>query len=497
MDGRKRIVNIRHVKGIFTIGASLLLGMAVLFSPPLFAAEETAHMTFEKGKVSKKDTYRYQIKRGDTLFSLISTMFKPDSSQKRKEIYKAIKQLNPKLTSIHKIYAGQKLRLPGKYPFANNQKAATLPEKTTGSGEVDADSPDPSLHSSDYRMSIIREVVTRMRGTITTAGNYHIPLPQSGQITLDCARIPVVELADGSIILLDFSQRISASLKKSIHDHWPNYYLVTISPQDNPLRILQKMINASKAYSLSKMQKPLEIGKGPQLQIASGWLITEKSARGEKIELQLITFLQDSRFLLPKAFIRQAERNGLVVTDIIEGRGLVDPPGIQQPPLSIPHLKTSTNMDLCVDLLNIFNLQPSRNVDMKIFDQNRDGFNLSINADLLIKQGNKRTMFHAKPLPPQFIDILRENGIDPIELTEKDSRRTTVEKTLHGIGASYSPGTFSFSVPEKVGKPRGTIRFPAIRVTLNSSFRHLIEFDMDQDLYQLLHQQWEVNLIKY
>jgi hypothetical protein len=186
-----------------------------------------------------------------------------------------------------------------------------------------------------------------------------------------------------------------------------------------------------------------------------------------------------------------------VVTDIIEGRGLVDPPGIHHPPLSIPHLRSTTNMDLCVDLLSIFNLQPSRNVDMKIFDQNRDGFNLSINADLLIKQGNKRTMFHAKQLPPQFIDILRGNGIEPIELTEKDSRRTTIERTLHGIGVSYSPGTFSFPVPEQVGKPRGIIRFPAIRVTVDRSFRHLIDFDMDQDLYQLLHQQWEVNLINY
>jgi hypothetical protein len=154
-------------------------------------------------------------------------------------------------------------------------------------------------------------------------------------------------------------------------------------------------------------------------------------------------------------------------------------------------------MDLIVNLLNIFNLQPTRNTDVKIFEQSRDGFNLSVKADLMIRQGNKRTMFHAKPLPSQFADILRENGVEPILLTQDDSRRITIEKTLVGLGVSFSSGVFSFSVPQEADKPRGVIRFPAIRVAFNKSSRYLIEFDMDQDLYQLLNQQWGVNLIKY
>ncbi len=150
-----------------------------------------------------------------------------------------------------------------------------------------------------------------------------------------------------------------------------------------------------------------------------------------------------------------------------------------------------------MNLLNIFNLQPTRNTGIKILARNRDGFNLSVKADLMIQQDNKRTMFHATPLPSQFVDILRENDIMPVLLTQDDSRHTAIEKMLAGLGVSFSSNIFSFSVPQEADKPRGVIRFPAIHATFNKSSRYLIEFDLDQDLYQMLHQQWGVNLIKY
>jgi LysM repeat protein len=490
------IVNFRHVKCGFIIGGALVLGMFVFCSDHLFAREETAHLTFEKGKISKKDTYSYTIKQGDTLYSLVSSVYEPGSGKTRKQIYDAIKQLNPRMKSLHVTYAGQKMRLPKKHLFPGGRSVA-ITEKATGTEKVEVAPPDRPLPIFDYRMAVIREVITRMNGAFSTAGNYYIPLPQSGQISIDCTLIPVVELADGSVILLDFSQRMSASLKKIIPEHWPNYHVVAVSFREESPKILQKVLTASKAYTMTRIQKPLDFGKDPQLQIAPGWLIVEKSADGEKKALQLITYLKDRQRLLPKAFIAEAKRNGMVITEVIEGQGVVDPPAIQQPALSIPDLRSSTHMDLIESMLNILNLQPSRNTDVKIFEQSRDGFNLSVKADLMIRQGNKRTMFHAKPIPSQFTDILRENGVDPILLMQEDSRRTAIEKMLVGLGVSFSTGVFSFSVPPEADKPRGVIRFSAIRVATNKSSQYLIEFDMDQDLYQLLHQQWGVNLIKY
>jgi hypothetical protein len=134
---------------------------------------------------------------------------------------------------------------------------------------------------------------------------------------------------------------------------------------------------------------------------------------------------------------------------------------------------------------------------MKIFDEHRDGFNLSIRADLLARHGNRQVVFHANPLPLQFTTILHENGIETVLLTEGDSRRTGIEKTLAAVGLSFSPNVFSFPLPQQTDKPRGVIRFPAIRVAVNQSVQYLIDFDMDQDLYQSLHQQWDIRLIRY
>lgn len=487
----------RSFKCRFFIGSAIVLGVLLFFSARLFAEEKTVHLTFKKGKTSKSETFSRQVKKGDTLFSLVSSIYKPESGKVRKQIYNAIQKFNPRMKSIHVILAGQNIRLPRAQLFSGGQAAVTAAAKDIPKTVEAASAPEPLLELSDYRMAVITEVLARMKGAITTTGNYYIPLPESGQITIDASRIPVVELADGSVLLLDFSRRMSPSLRKMISSHWPNHHAVTVSLNEETPIILQKAFQASRTYSMTTMQAPLEVGEFPRLQLATGWLISEANAKGERKAIQLLTFLKDRRLMLPKAVTDYARRMDLVITDVLEGHGVVNPPEIKRIDLPLPDLKNLNNMDLCMNVLNIFDVRSSRNVDMKIFDEHRDGFNLSIRADLLARHGNRQVMFHANPLPLQFATILHENGIETVLLTEGDSRRTGIEKTLAAVGISFSPNVFSFPMPQQTDKPRGIIRFPAIRVAVNQSVQYLIDSDMDQDLYQSLHQQWDIRLIRY
>jgi hypothetical protein len=108
------------------LAAVCLLLLLALSAAPLFAKEGTAHLTFEKGKAAQRDTFLYTIKKGDTLFALVTAVYRPESVVARRHIYGAVKKLNPRVTSIHVIYTGQRMRLPKPHLFSDGGTAPAV-----------------------------------------------------------------------------------------------------------------------------------------------------------------------------------------------------------------------------------------------------------------------------------------------------------------------------------------------------------------------------------
>ena len=121
---------------------------------------------------------------------------------------------------------------------------------------------------------------------------------------------------------------------------------------------------------------------------------------------------------------------------------------------------------------------PIRNAEVVVFDQARNGFNLSVTADLLIRKGEKQFILLTKRLPEQFLNILKEAGTEVIPIGEKDQGRPLIEGVLHGLGIPVSFGHFSFRIPEEGKRPRLTASFSTLRVMNEGEPVYLIDFDM-------------------
>ena len=110
-----------NLKGILSFLALCL--MLAVPSKNLQAAEDTAHLTFQKPVIAKTDSAVYAVKKGDTLSGIVAKSLGSFSPAERRRIYQIIRTLNPNLVNYNRIYAGQKLRLPGRPCLAeSNQK---------------------------------------------------------------------------------------------------------------------------------------------------------------------------------------------------------------------------------------------------------------------------------------------------------------------------------------------------------------------------------------
>jgi len=443
-------------------------------------------------KVVPENLYRTQ--KGDSLTRIAMRQLESKSSNILKTV-RQLKELNPAIKDENRIYPGQIIRLP--------QRSIIIAQKNIDTPQSDSTEAKKSEQKEklsmppESRLDIIKEIITRMNGSLAKTGMHYIPIPQMGQVTIDCSMIPIAELDDGSTILIDFIDRVPDSLKKMILTHWKNYHIANIDSDDSLADTLQKIISASESYIVTKSNAPFIVGETPTAHFILDWIITKKSSDKRESYKQGIIFTSDALYTIPSAIIAYARKNGLIVTEITAhnvSKSFDKTYNISE----IPSLPDVSNKEMTHALLLLLGYSPVKDAEVKIFDPSKDGFNLSITADLLVKKGERSLMIHSKQLPKQFIDTLNKNrGIDTLFLDNTVSRKTAIENVFQFMNIPYSRDNFSFPESGKISQLKGFMTFPAFKIAKDKGFLYLVDFDMDRDIYNYLHTQWEVSLIKF
>ena len=152
---------------------------------------------------------------------------------------------------------------------------------------------------------------------------------------------------------------------------------------------------------------------------------------------------------------------------------------------------------LAEKLLTTLGETPIRNADVVVFDQARNGFNLSVTADLLIRKGEKQFILHTKRLPEQFLNILKEAGKEVIPIGENDQGRSLIEGVLKGLGIPVPFGYFSFRIPEESKRPRLSGSFSTLQVMNEGEPIYLIDFDMPPAVLPFLNGRRGGRVVRY
>ncbi len=448
---------------------------------------------------SKAPPRRYVIREGDSI-SLIILAELDVAPEKAISTYRLLRQLNPDIADLNQLPAGQILNLPQNLvradrPAAESTQTVVLPQETGPVAEPaqtvalppETSSVEPSAKVAsiaERQLGIITPVISRMNGALTATGNYFIPLKDTAQVTIDCSLIPVVELDDGSTVLLDFGNRLSDNLKALISQSWANYSFLSAEELRDDLAALQGIIRRSRNYTMSRVNTPLALTAKPEILVFPDWIIAAKKAVGGMLYRQGLFLLGDSERPLPAGAGSVLGKNGLVVTEITEGVA----PAVSVAPVHTPviqDLRGLKGIDLAEGLLKILDEAPVRNAGVVIFEQARDGFNLSVTADLLLRRGEKRYLINTKRLPDQFVRILKDQGAEVILLRENAPRRSVIEDLLQQLNIPVAFGHFSFRIPEE-GRPRLITTFPALRLTAGGKSLYLFDFDVSPDTLSLL-----------
>ncbi len=441
----------------------------------------------------------YRIKRGDTLTRIIYRELKP----KRINFYRtlrAVKSINPSIKNVNKIYAGTVIKLPGETVFVKTSEDIKTPTMEMAAASEKSGQPttivevkEKKTMPPEARLAALKQIISQMNGSIISTGNYYLPIPKAGQVTIDCSQIPVVEFDDGTTVFVDLENRAHSNLKKMISDNWSNYNLVRVTNDDDLFSILIKVIGSTKNYSMIKSNKPMIIGKLPPVELVVDWVIM-KSRNGQKPEpIQGLRSIYENSPLLPKSVKNYSHNNGLTITEISGESGIVDKP---EEVYSLPEIsvfpKTSAK-DFSYGLISFLGLAAERDVDIKLFDKAKDGFDLSIKADMVVNKENKKYVIYTQALSQQFINALKQAGHETILVNDSETIEKVVDNILNGLDIPFSHGTYKFSGLEKNQAPYA-VKFAGIRIY---QLLYVVDFEFDPELRGLLKEVWSVDIARY
>ncbi|HOD36989.1 MAG TPA: LysM peptidoglycan-binding domain-containing protein [Syntrophales bacterium] len=431
----------------------------------------------------------YRVKKGDFLARILEK----NLGLKGRDLARAltdVKKQNPTIRDINLIFPGQRIFIPlvSSPGREKAEESARLPEPAAVLPEL-----KPVLLTEKER-ALVRRVVEQTGGLVLTDGNYYIPLSAEDQVTIDCATVPVVELDDGSRILVDFESRVPPDLKERIQRVWKNYTVIQDSGGVGALPALERIFKASRNYSFRKTADYADVGAEPKIRLLLDWVLFKKESAFTGIALR-----ESPSAAMPAALSRYAERNGISVLEMTDGLDVVRdeaPPG---PPSDVPALKSETTAELVDSVITTLGLTASRDAWVKVAEAGAPAKVVSAKVDFLVERpGKEGAVIALRELPAPFQESLKRKGMDVVMVKWDDEKKAVIEKTLTALGYPFNSDTFDFSGPGgKDGKPRWVIRIPATRVNLAEGELFLTPSALDGDIYSYVNATWGTKLIRY
>jgi LysM repeat protein len=431
----------------------------------------------------------YVVRKGDSLSAILHARLGVPAAEMARWIG-LTKKLNPDLVNANRIYPGQTLILP------DRGEAAPGPVEQAA-GPADAQKADaPVFRPTDRDLDIISAVVRQSGGTVARSGKVFIPLTEEDHLAVDCADIPMVELADGSRIFLDYGRQIPADTAGLVRSRWPNFTVVS-DGGEGVYAALAGIFGASRDYTFRRHEGALTLGAVPVLTLRVDWILSRKGPDGQQNALCGIIRTSGRSQPLPEPVARFAEKHGVPVLEIDEETGTVRIRQALPPAPDIRSLNAGGNRALVGSLLDALGYAYEKDQRMPVPDAAQDGTPQAIRTDYSVRIGARTVIIQFGDLPSQLQVRLSEKGMGLVQIAGDDDRKTALEKVLKGLDIPYAQENAEFSSPEEDRPPRWILALAVIRLTSEKGTLYLVPPDADRELCAFIRDRWNRNIILY
>ena len=466
----------------------------------------------------------YTVRQGQNLSTILMKEYNVPKSQIYNQYLKLFSGLNPDINDPDLIYANQKVYIPVyKTPSKEERELAKRKvKKALVTKKIDEKKGPTAFEGAKWeegsigagiRMPILtkynRNTVKDTIGTFfkdigagyVNRGNYYIPIAGRGELTLDTATFPVVEMKRGKKVIIDFDNKLPASMAELIESNWENYSVIHIKSEDTIESIFHRIIPQLGLYSMRKGDNPIELKDKVTANIWADWVITEKQTSPQKERVFAVNIVEKGEEGTPPAVKDYIESRGVRVIDLSFAENNKQKEnqekGTTRFEKEVDSLDYSTNKDLISNLLSLINQPFSNDVKISLQETDSSGFKMGVTADMSIEKGDDTCLISLQSLSENLLKILHENGFKVLNIQNDETSESVIAKVLDFLGFQFSLSVFEFDTAKKGAPQNIKIIIPGFLIEHDDSSRILLtKAPLQKSLHYFL-QEKGITAIRY
>ncbi|WP_419660321.1 LysM domain protein [Desulfosarcina variabilis str. Montpellier] len=276
----------------------------------------------------EKHTQTYTIKRGDTVSQLIAKQFGGRyGNLTYNQGLKLFQAMNPHVNDMNRIYAGQKIYMPDpsireKQWYANlfdaegNLAQRQEPPQTTTR-------PAPAASAGVTRTAVptqnsrgpAAEAATTMGGRLLEKGTFFLPMKQGQDFELDLSRFPMIDLQNGSKVILSTENQVMNVDLPLIQEYWDNVKVVKIPENASAGEIFEAVLS-SISNGAGTNRLAFEDGAA-SIGITAKWIQSGASGDGSVPQHVCITPITSAVQRTHAAIVRYLDQNHIIIREIL------------------------------------------------------------------------------------------------------------------------------------------------------------------------------------
>jgi hypothetical protein len=265
-----------------------------LFIPSLEAQGEDTKIMFRKSIVVKayQDGKVYgeerKVKRGESIWRIYKKNYRIPAGRILIFI-KILKEINPQVKDINRIYPNQKIFIP--FKLVEPKEVETSTDVPVLELTPPAPTREEKTKVREKIFTALKELTNSLEKTFISSGDYRLLPSLDFSPTIDTSLSPVIELNSHEKIVIDFDEtlpRDTREMIKSIQSNRIQFQIINLKGDDKLEDSIDMLLRAFKFYVVERKSNPLLIGSKTQGKVEGDWFVFKDSSLKNIFVINLI-----------------------------------------------------------------------------------------------------------------------------------------------------------------------------------------------------------------
>ncbi|MEE4351647.1 MAG: LysM domain-containing protein [Desulfatiglans sp.] len=399
------------------------------------------------------DLDKYTVEPGDSVIKVIKGRYNIPTKELHTTYLDMVKKLNPSIENLDLIHPGQKITLPIYSPQVVREaiRPAPLPRPVP--------LPEEAQTSHSPLAQELQSIVEALGERWIDTGRHFVPTPSGGQIDLEAASFPIMDLRSGLRVVVDLNNQLPDRMGNLIQSSWRNYRVVHLTEVDDLRSALDRILRKCDYSKVIGRGETMEVTGDIPIEIKGDWIIKfSEDDSGIIPGIVVINLNDDNHLHTPGVLKNYLASQGIKIIDYPEK---ADP--IPEENVEDPRLKPCSDPSTLVEsLLTLTGREFDAQVKIPVYQSEKADLKLVVRADFFLNVDGKDAIIDMTGLGPEITTFLREHQLSLLSLAGEKDPLALISKTLDFVGVQFHKGPLSFMTADKASPKNISFTIPGI-----------------------------------